>query len=545
MTHSFSIGLVRLIIFGCLLLAGTARAQAPAWQWAVTQTGSQECFGYATAIDGGGNVIVAGSFRDTVAFGATTLIGAGGPDVFVAKLSPTGQWLWATTAGGTSVEEALSVAVDSSGNVYVAGDYASEATFGDTTLIGPGSYDVFVAKLSPDGRWLWAASAGSAGEDRAYDVVVDRQTNVYVTGEVGYGWNSDTATFGSTTLATQGNGDVFVAKLSAAGQWLWVASGGGAGTESSSALDIDASGNLYITGVYDTTAVTFGATTLPRARFYNLFVAKLSTGGQWLWATEAGGSVFCGGRGVAVDQGGNVYLTGYFGDLPATFGTTTLTCAGRIDAFVAKLSPTGQWLWAIGAGTPHDDEGYALAVDGSGNVCVTGSYYAFPIQFGATTLPAANFRDVFVATLSPGGQWLWATNAGGYDYDLVNGLALDQNGAVCITGAFSGPTTHFGPISLALSSQNGYSFYIARLAGVTGLVDEATSSGFRLAPNPAHHTVQLTGASASAVELIDALGRSVRTALSAASELTLDLTGLPAGLYVVRCGGQTQRLVVE
>ena len=144
-------------------------------------TGEDREFGIA--VDGSGNVYVIGHFRgDTAIFGSTTLTNAGSYDIFIAKLNVSGDFLWAKQAGGSSYDYGYGIAVDSSGNVYVTGDFSDTATFGSATLTSLGWGDIFIAKLNDSGDFLWAKQAGGYCGVMGLGIAVDGSGNVYVTG---------------------------------------------------------------------------------------------------------------------------------------------------------------------------------------------------------------------------------------------------------------------------------------------------------------------------------------------------------------------------
>ena len=126
----------------------------------------------------------------------------------VALFAQTINWLWANRAGGVDLDEGWGIATDASGNSYVTGRFRDTATFGSTALTSSGEKDIFVAKLDPNGNWLWVKQAGGINMDIGYGIASDASGNSYVTGVFG-----STATFGSTTLTSSGEGDIFVAKI--------------------------------------------------------------------------------------------------------------------------------------------------------------------------------------------------------------------------------------------------------------------------------------------------------------------------------------------
>jgi len=315
----------------------------------------------------------------------------GGQTLAIAKQMMISPWQWAVKAGGSSVDQGYGIAIDSSGNCYVTGYFSNTATFGSTSLTSSGIRDIFVAKLNASGVWEWAVKAGAASSDMGYGIAVDSSGNCYVTG-----YFEGTATFGSTTL-TGGYQEIFVAKLNTSGVWQWAVKAGGGGSDYGRGIAIDSSGNCYVTGYFAGTA-TFGSTSLTSSGNNDIFVAKLDTSGVWQWAVKAGGAASSGdyGRAIAADSSGNCYVTGYFSGT-ATFGSTSLTAASS-DIFVAKLNTSGVWQWAVKAGGVSADYGQGIAIDSSGNCYVTG-YFAGTATFGSTSLTSSGNNDIFVAKL--------------------------------------------------------------------------------------------------------------------------------------------------
>ena len=190
---------------------------------------------------------------------------------------------------------------------------------------------------------LWAKSAGGTDVDYGRSVTTDASGNVYV---MGY-FYSPTITFGTTTLTnagTTGYSDMFIAKYDAAGNVLWAKSAVGIDSDRGYSVTTDASGNVYVTGSFDSPTITFGTTTLTNAGttgYSDMFIAKYDAAGNVLWAKSEGSTSYDEGYSVATDASGNVYVMGYFYSPTITFGTTTLTNAGSVDMFIAKYDGTG------------------------------------------------------------------------------------------------------------------------------------------------------------------------------------------------------------
>ena len=554
------------LIMCLILLCGTAvlGALEPQWQWTVNAGGIAMDYPNSIAVDSQGNQYIIGRFEYTATFGSHTLTAIEGEedygkyntDLFVAKLDPSGNWLWAVQAGGTGYEEGFGIAVDGAGNAYVTGFFESTATFGSHTLTASEENEIFAAKLDPSGNWLWAVQAGGADADEGHGITVDGAGNAWVTG-----FFRGTATFGSHTLTASSGSDIFVAKLDTDGNWLWVAKSDGTGGGCGKSIAVDAAGNAWVTGYFQYT-VTFGSHTLTSNSttwYYDVFVAKLDPSGNWLWAVGAGGSTEDWGRGIAVDAAGNAWVTGSFTQT-ATFGSQTLTSNSEFwywdDAFIAKLDPSGNWLWAVQAGGSRIDFGSDITLDGSGNAYVTGSFGS-TAAFGSVSLTASGSHDIFVAKLDPSGNWLWTVQAGGNHSDISCGIALDGAGNACVAGNFY-DNTNFG--NHALTSIGYMDLFVAKLQSPTPVEDalapQAVARLHNAYPNPlvrgssALIKADIPENSTGTLSIFNLRGQLLsRQRLSKGShEISFSGEGLPAGVYLysLQCGDyqETKKLVL-
>jgi len=210
---------------GGLLLAAPAThgvTPAPLWSKGFGYAGCD--VGYSVAVDLSGNVFVTGYFGETVNFGGSNLVSAGGNDIFVAKYNAAGVHQWSQRFGSTGGDIGYSVAVDVSGNVFVTGYFQGTVNFGGGNLVSAGGQDIFVAKYDAAGAHLWSQRFGGPGLDIGYSVAVDASGNVFVTGHF-----QGTVNFGGSNLVSQGGTDIFVAKYDVAGAHLWSQRFGGPG----------------------------------------------------------------------------------------------------------------------------------------------------------------------------------------------------------------------------------------------------------------------------------------------------------------------------
>ena len=363
------------------------------WLWAVRASATLDDEGYGIAVDNAGNALVTGYFMGDATFGSYTITSSGQIDAFAAKLDPSGNWLWARQAGGSSDDYGYSIAVDDTGNTLLTGCFKGSASLGTYTLISMGNEDIFIAKLDAAGNWLWARRAGGTGSDKGYSIAVDSTGNTIVTGT--FYWS---VAFGAYTLTSTGNFDIFSAKLDAAGNWLWAVRAGGPYADNGRDVAVDIAGNAYLTGEFGGNA-DFGTNTIGSWGDYDVFAAKLDPNGNWLWACRAGGGGTDGGRGIDVNSAGKPFLTGYV-EGSASFGLYTLTSAGSYDIFAARLDTAGNWLGAVLAGGTGSDYGENVAMDGVGNAYLTGNYSGSS-AFGTNTLTSSGSYDIFVAKLIP------------------------------------------------------------------------------------------------------------------------------------------------
>jgi hypothetical protein len=323
-------------------------------------------------------------------------------DIFIAKMDAGGNWLWAKRAGGIYSDDVGGIAIDGMGNIFLAGTFMDTVAFGDSVLTSYGGCDIFAAKMDPDGNWLWANQAGSIEENTEYpfvpmgdfclDLALDAGGNTYVSGAfVG------TANFGDTSVSSAGEHDIFVGKLDPEGNWLWVSQAGGEHNNWGHKIIVDPADNIYIAGTYIENA-TFGDHILNAVitAYPQLFVAGLNSNGIWQWANQATAYDLISVGGLALDDTNNLLLAGYF-DGEASFGATIMISLGGSDVYLAKMDPDGNWLYTMQAGGLEDDQGTDVCVNGN-EIFLTGSF-SDSAMFGDYSLTSSGMADAFVARI--------------------------------------------------------------------------------------------------------------------------------------------------
>jgi PKD repeat protein len=325
---------------------------------------------------------------------------------------------WNTFMGSANDDKSWDIAVDGSGTVYVTGE--DNATWGSpiNPHTGAGDQDAFVAKIADNGTLLWNTFMGAAGNDFVNSIAVDGSGTVYVTGISAAAW-------GSPINPYTVDQDAFVAKLDGNGTLLWNTFMGAAGYDFVNGIAVDGSGNVYVTGH---SAAAWGSPINAHAGNLDAFVAKFDGSGNRLWNTFMGSASSDHGSGIAIDGAGTVYVTG---DSDASWGSPINSHAGSIDAFVAKFNSSGSRLWNTFMGSAFVDYVYGIAVDGSGDVYVTGDS---GVSWGSPVNPHAGFPEAFVAKFDSSGNRLWNTFMGAAGYDSGHGIAAYGSGTVYVTG---------------------------------------------------------------------------------------------------------------
>lgn len=392
------------------------------WLWA-------KLGGGVPTLDGKDNIYLAGAFRGSLALGSTTLTAASAGDLYVAKINAGGVWQWALSTSGAGPKQLGGVAVDPTGNVYITGSYEASATFGTSVLTSQGASDMFVAKVSSLGQWSWALSGGGKAKDTGTAIDVDSQGNVFVSGA--FYAIKERARFGTfQVLYKEG---LFLASLDPLGKFRWFRDIVGVNTLAKS-LCVSASGSIHLTGEFiqgiGLDSVAYGASTDTDFFLFQIdSTGKAQRGAHGVGRREALDRV----EGVAQDSKGNLYVVGAFNGFLAFGSTTLVNFQQESDLFVAKLSPSGTWLWVVKAGAQYEDVATAIAIDANDNIYVTGrAAYGF---FGAVGFPSVDQKgDLFVAKISTQGKWEWVAREGGFGDDQGHSIHPDAKGNVYVVG---------------------------------------------------------------------------------------------------------------
>lgn len=477
----------------------------------------------AIAVDASGNSYLAGrtssaNFETTPGVLQSTL--RGGSDAVIAKLDPTGSTLlFATYIGGAGNDSAYGIALDSSGNIFIAGsthstDLPVNHAFQSTLL---GSEDAFLSKLNANGtQLLYSTYLGGSGFDSARGLVLDTSGRALVTGVTN---SPNFPTSNGTLQAVYGGGDAdgFVAELdtnqSSTASRVFSTYLGGSGEDAASAIAVDAAGFAFVTGMTRSanfpivSAFQSACASCTTAEFeFDAFVSKLNVNGTALvYSTFLGGHARDIGRDIAVDSGGNTYVTGQTSSLnfPATAGAFQTSFHGGADAFVTKLNAAGSTLlYASYIGGNDVDVASGIALDSFGNAYLSGLSASadFPTvktlqEFGGGTCDVNGFGlfpcfDAIIMQMNASGSTLiFSTYLGGGADDFATRVGVDAAGNAYVAGTGGGTSlSTLGSLREPEMTGTGFASKISPVSVGT----ELTAITLTSSPNPSSQGQSVT-----------------------------------------------------
>lgn len=479
---SDNVGVTRVEFYDGSTLAGTDTTAPYSFAWSVTSAKNGNHSWKAKAYDAAGNSTTSSAISLTV-----NIVGTDSTPPTVSITSPS--------SGTTyTAAQTVTIAASASDNVGVAKvEFYDGATLKGTDTSSPFSYSwafssanngghswtakaydaagnsatsaaklltVNIASATQPGEHIWSKRFGSTGNDYGKAVKIDSNGNVVTAGYFG----GSAVDFGGGLLTNTGSSSLYMAQYNAQGTHLWSKALGGAAGSSVQlqSIAIDGNDDIVATGFF-TSSVNFGGGTLTSAGIADIFIAKYSgVDGTHLWSKRIGSTDHDTGAAIAVDGSENILVTGTFRGT-ADFGGVTLTgYYMSLETFVAKYTSSGALVWAKRFTNNSADEGRAIATDAGGNVFVTGDFNS-KIDFGGGLFTTADSQDIFVVKLSPAGAHLWSKQFGGPGQDFGFGITVDGSGNAVITGQF-GYLADFGNGSVSAQKD----IFLGKYAGANG-----------------------------------------------------------------------------
>jgi hypothetical protein len=371
--------------------------------WAQRFGGLNADFGGSVQIDASGSIYITGGFSGDIDFGGGTLRSEGHGDAFLVKLTADGEHVWSRRFGGLGSDSVAGLAVRNDA-VAIVGSYAEGTVVSGSgpALLGYSMSDIFAVKLTVDGRIVWQRTMnGSSPRDEGTNIAIDSSGDVVIVGEFG-----DTMDLGGWPLVANGIRDIFIAKYSgASGAHLFSKRYGGTGADAGRSVAVDASDNILLTGYFNGTANLGGPTPLSAVSDSDIFIAKYTLGGAYLWARSLGAKSpsdeeF---RSMALTKTGDIRLVGQFCGTISFGGpdiTASVDCStAEKDLFTASFgSADGSLSRAVRSGGHSSASRVAVGPDG--RLYLAGSFESFA-ELGGRGLTPIGGADAFFLALAP------------------------------------------------------------------------------------------------------------------------------------------------
>ncbi len=392
---------------------------------------------------------------------------------------------WAIPIQGSTISGVQAITTDAQGNVYSTGYFGGTIDFDpgsqSNILTSAGGYDIFVTKVDSVGNLIWAARMGGTDSEQGSALTVDASGNVYITGAFRGTVDADPGS-GVTNIYTNGNYDVYVIKLTSAGAFSWAKTAVAGSSETANAIQVDASGNVYITGKFSGTVdwdPGVAVQTTTAIGFSDAYLWKLNSAGGLLWMRQFGG-IYNGGEGtdLEIDTAGVVMAIGVFSntcDFDPSGVVSNRTSAGGYDGYLCALDVGGNYLNILTFGGAGNDYFQELKFTSAGNMYVAG-FFSNTADFdpgpGTFNLTSDGNEDAFVLKLNPFGSLAWVKKIGGVGFERGNAIDVDAEGNVYTAGTFNG-TTDFDPDSGTdtITPAGGYDAYVSVLDSAGNFIE--------------------------------------------------------------------------
>jgi hypothetical protein len=514
--------ILHALLFISFFTSPAARAQS--WQWAVRAGGAGNDFANCLDADDAGNSFISGKFFNSISFGTTVLSAPGVWGVYVAKFDNSGNLIWAKVAASDSSLSVNGICVDAAGNISITGQYSDTIVFenGIANLISSGSDDIYVAHFDSSGNFLWTRSAGGSGIDFAGGIDADRSGNIFVTGD-----------FHTTSFPYSGS-RVFLLKYDEAGNQSWLTTSITPGTgHFGNSIQVDSAGNSFITGEFFNTLVFDSSIVIDAGNpESNAFIAKFDSSGMIMWGQKAGAPTgYCGSKAIAIDAGGNSYITGFYhGTISLGPYSITGTSGIASDVFIAKCDAAGNFLWvskSIGAGSSR-----SITADPAGNTFLCGNFSA-SVTFGQDALTSTGMNDIFVTAIDSSGNYLWATACGGVQEDFTGGIKSSSSD-IFLAGYFSDTIRFNSSVYLADDSSTTSDAFLAKLNLLTGLQEQGNEKNvIRCYPDPAMSEICFDGIPDNGQYTIkDAAGKMLASGVVTQNHC-IGVSSMKSGIYFI------------
>jgi hypothetical protein len=423
---------------------GLVYSQLPNVDWVKTYKNNLPADIRELSIDKSGNILLVGHFYDSLNYNTgnniESIYSNGGVDMYIQKIDSQGNIIWTKSIGGIEDDIAYGIDSDEFGNIYVSGRFSGLVNFGNgatnSSLTSTGTIDGFILKMNENGDFNWVKRIGGQYNTIPMNIVY-KNSNLFVTGGfegvVDFDPNS-----GIINKTSSGTKDFFLLKLNQNGDYNWVRTFGGSVGENGFSSVVDNSGFIYSTGYYYSQNVNYQISgqnyTLQHNGAYDIFVTKTDINGQTVWMKGFGGSGGDIGYDIALDGNGDLYITGQIEDTCMIGGSTLI--GNGVDILISKFDINGNELWSKNHGGNNTDIGFSLALDSQNHLFVSG-YYQDTLITVSPTLQSNGLQDYLILQLNnTDGNLIWSKSIGGTNADLSHAITCDNMNNLYTAGYF-------------------------------------------------------------------------------------------------------------
>jgi hypothetical protein len=506
-------------------------AQAPDWDWVKTSVIQEGASVNGTAVDSSGNVFITGYFNHTMTLGSYTLDNTlGNSQLFYAKYDNEGNVLWAKTVMINNLSAGQSITTDTDGNAYMTGSFFTSLTMDSITIIGdnPSQWAMFIAKIDPLGNLIWLKQ--NMGDQTTPEELITTDNAVYLKGF----FEGNTTSLGNITLTNSNSyRSFFLAKYDTSGNVLWAKTADGlVFNENTGNMALDNHGNIYITGSFIDSQLTFDNFTVTQITGErSIYLVCINKNGTTQWLKNFGENCFAGS--VAVDTQNNIYLSGSYRSSTIELPPFTLTNTGdynTLDSFLYKMNPEGSGLWVKEIGGNNSEFNTKLAIDSNDEVYIVGNLFSISLLIdGDEMTEEGDYSQLYVVSFTTEGNFKWIKTVICNGITYLSSSTLASNGNLII-GGYITKETLFDETSFNLSDNSN--FFVAKLNNIV-LDTPQFIKQVTLYPNPAKDILNISADfEGTKYSIIDTLGRTITT--GTLQNNSINVAALPKGLYILK-----------
>ena len=524
--------------------------------WAGQFGGTRSAYVNDIALTSSGDIVAAGFFEETVDFdpgpGTFNLTSGGKSDIFVVKLDANQQFVWARHFPGAGSDRGYALTVSDDGSSYITGEFEGTADFdpgtGVFTMTSESPQGCFITKLNSNGDLVWAKQLQSTvSNHRGSAITMDPSGDILVAGFFDGQTDFDPGP-GTFPIQPVGGTYGYVWRLGPDGEFRWAKSfGGNNAFVMVNDVKVDLTGNIHFCGYYSGTPdfdPGTGTVSLTSAGGSDSYLVKLDNSGNLIWAKSFGGpnGDYC--NGVAVDQSGAVYGSGYFlgtADFDPGPGVTNLV-AERNNIFLIKLTREGELSWANSLTGTNNDYGKGITLDPQGRIYITGCFKGttdFDPGPSTHSLTTKGDYDFFISKYDASGNLIRVNQMSGTSWECGNKLIVDPAGNIYAGGYFGGsPSFNPNGTGNSLTAKGITDAFIVKLLQETSGTEQfEKSSEYLIYPNPTQGLLTISRNDPSegcVIRILDIQGRILsEKVIPSGQPGTVDMNNQTPGLYII------------